>query len=339
MSKVGMAVVGAGFMGQMHARTIFECDSANLVAIVDLNEEIGQQVADKYKAKYYKNIEDALSDKEIEAYTVVLPDRLHVDATSQILRAGKDVLLEKPMADTLEGAKQIAKASKEGGGRLMIAHILRFDARYASAAEAIKNGDIGDIVHVNGKRFSVQSVGTRMNGSSSVMFYLGVHDVDAMQWVTGKKVKKVFARSVSKIMPLNGVESEDAIFSSFEYEDGSIGSLSVSWGIPDYTPSGINAGLEIIGTKGVIKLDTTDHGLSILNSSGYVLPDGMHWPEVNGKIVGDLKDEVQHFATSVRDGGDFVITVEEALQAIAVNDAILKSVEIKGEVEVDSTEY
>lgn len=330
-----MAVVGAGFMGLLHARTISECDSAELVAIIDLNEEVGQSAADQFGVKYIKHVEEALDNDLADAFSVVLPDRLHVDVTSKILRAGKDVLLEKPMADTLEGARKIAEASENGGGRLMIAHIMRFDARYTGAAEAIRNGDIGDIVHVSGKRFSLQDVGIRMNGTSSVLFYLGIHDVDAMQWVTNKKVKKVYARSVSKIMPLNGVNSEDAIFANFEYEDGSIGSLGVSWALPEYMPSGINAYLEIIGTKGVIKLDTSDHGLSIINSSAVLMPDTMHWPEVNGKIAGDLKDEILHFVTSVRDKKDFVISVREAMQAVAVNDAILKSVDTGQVVEVE----
>jgi predicted dehydrogenase len=101
-------------------------------------------------------------------------------------------------------------------------------------------------------------------------------------------------------------------------------------------PSGINASLEIIGTKGVLQIDTSDHGLSIINSSKIELPDALHWPEVHGKITGDLKGEILHFATSVRDGKPFVISVREAMQAVAVNDAILKSVATGKVVDVES---
>lgn len=332
MDRLKMAVVGAGVMGQLHARTISECDSAELVAIIDLNEELGRKIAEKYGVKYYKHVEEVINTDLIDAYSVVLPDRLHVDVTSKILLAGKSVLLEKPMADTLDGATKIAEAAEKGGGRLMTGHIMRFDARYAGAAEAVRNGEIGDIVHVSAKRFSNIDVGVRMNGKSSVLFYLGIHDVDALQWVTNKKIKKVFARSVSKIMPSYNVESEDAIFANFEYEDGTIGSLGVGWTIPEYMPSSINAGIEIIGTKGVLQVDTSDHGLYIVNEEKVVLPDGMHWPVVNGKIAGNLKDEILHFVTSVRDNKEFVITVSEALAAVSVNDAILKSVETNDEV-------
>src|SRR5699024_3527440 len=252
--------------------------------IIDLNEELGKKEAEKYGVKYYKNIEDIIYTDVADAYSVVLPDRLHVDITSKILLAGKHVLLEKPMADTLEGAKKIEEAAQKGNARVMIGHVMRFDSRYANAAKAIRDGEIGDIVHVSARRLSNIDVGVRMNGSSSVLFYLGIHDVDALQWVANKKVKKVFARSVSKIMPSHNVKSEDAIFANFEYEDGTIGSLSAGWTIPDYMPSAINAGLEIVGTKGVLQLDTSDHGLYIVNEQKVELPDGMHWPIVNDKV-------------------------------------------------------
>lgn len=302
MKRLKMAVVGIGVMGQLHARTLSECDSVELVAIVDLNEELGRSEAEKFGVEYYKNVEDIMYTDKADAYSVVLPDRLHVDIASKILLAGKHVLLEKPMADTLEGAKKIKEAARKGNSRIMIGHVMRFDPRYSNAAKSIKEGEIGDIVHVSARRLSNIDVGVRMNGSSSVLFYLGIHDVDALQWITNKKVKKVFARSVSKIMPSYNVESEDAIFANFEYEDGTIGSLATGWTIPDYMPSAINASLEIIGTKGVLQLDTSDHGLYIVNEQKVDLPDGMHWPVVNNKIAGDLKDEIQHFATSIQIG-------------------------------------
>ena len=325
--RLRVAVVGAGFMGDLHARTYAECDSAELVAIADPNSEVGRDVAKKYGAQHVADVQDLLDDGDIQAFTVALPDRMHVEITSRILEAGKAVLLEKPMADTLEGARRIAEAERRGGGRLMVGHILRFDPRYVDAADAVANGRLGDPVHVTGTRFSPREVGERLAGSSSVCFYLGVHDVDAIQWVTGKRVSTVYSRAVSKIMPLAGVDSEDSIFSTCEFEDGSIGSLHFGWSVPSYMPSAINARLEVFCTEGVIQLDVHDHGLHVIAPSGVTFPDGLHWPEVNGRIRGDLAAEVLHFVTSVRDDQDFVVSVPEAMRAVAVNDAILRSVE------------
>src|SRR4051794_19004421 len=108
-----IAVVGAGFMGRLHARTVAEGDVAELAAIVDLNPAAKAE-ADALGAAYLGSIEEALADDGIDAFVVALPDRAHVAPSETILRAGKPVLLEKPMADTLDGAKRIARAAREG---------------------------------------------------------------------------------------------------------------------------------------------------------------------------------------------------------------------------------
>lgn len=324
--RLKVAVVGAGFMGELHARAYAECDSAELVAVVDPDAEVGRRVASAYGARHLADLGEVLEDDSVSACTVALPDKMHVGVASEILSAGKAVLLEKPMADSLEGARQIAAASERGGGRLMVAHILRFDPRYIGAARAVADGAIGDPLHVLGSRFSHKTIGERMAGSSSVCFYLGVHDADAVQWIAGKRISRVYSRAVSRMMPASGVESEDAIFTNCEFEDGTVGTLQCGWTMPTYIPYPINARLEVVGTAGVVDVDVRDHGLRLVTPDGFSVPDGLHWPEVNGHLGGDLAAEVLHFVTSVRDDKEFVFSVPEAMRAVAVNDAILSSV-------------
>jgi predicted dehydrogenase len=325
-NRVGVAVVGVGFMGELHTRAYAECDAADLVAVVDPNVELGREVASRYGTRHVRDVSELLDDDHIQAYTVALPDRMHVDTASTILSAGRSVLLEKPMSDTLEGARRISEAAEEGGSRLMVAHLLRFDARYATAAQEVSSGSVGDPVHLVGSRFSGRAIGERMQGSSSVCFYLGVHDVDALQWVSGKRITRVYSRAVSKIMPRAGVQSEDSIFTTCEFEDGTIGSLQFGWSMPSYMPHHFYSRLEVVGTDGVIRVDVSGDNIEINNPSGTYLPDASAWPEVNGRLSGLLPNEVSHFVRSVRDGEDFAISVPEAMRAVAVNDAILRSV-------------
>jgi len=322
---INVAVVGAGFMGTLHARCVAQDPRARLVGIIDNNEPAGRKLASHLNTSYFAAIDDAL-EHEIDAFVVALPDRLHVDVTCTILEAGRSVLLEKPMSDTLEGAQKIANAAHAGNARLLIGHVLRFDPRYAAAAEAVQRGDIGEVVHVTAGRFGTRNIGVRLNGSSSVCFYIGVHDVDAVQWITGKTIERVYSRSVSKIMPELGVASEDAIFSTFDLSGGAVGNLFFGWTRPDNGPFSIDGRFEIVGTEGTIEVDVRDHGLRIFGADGYKVPDGQHWPEVNGKVSGDLEAEVGHFLACLESGESFVMPVGDALRAVAVNDAILKSV-------------
>ncbi len=324
-AKLRIAVVGGGFMGRFHAQTVAECEIASLEAIVDSSETVGRETADAFGAKHIMSIDDALARKDIDAYIVALPDRSH-EAAIPILEAGKPVLLEKPMAHDLETAQRLAKASAKGG-RLLVGHILRFDPRYVQAAATVQSGDIGDPIHASSGRLTVRDIGTRMNGTSSVCFYLGVHDVDILQWLSGSNVTKVFSRSASKLMPSLGVQSEDAIMTVCEMDNGMVGSLFFGWTLPSDIPTGIWSRSEVIGTKGMVDIDVRDHGLRVKSANGWQLPDGLHWPETNGRITGDLREEVAHFVRALRDDTLFVMPVEDAMRAVAVNDAILRSCE------------
>lgn len=324
--SLNMCVVGVGYMGQLHATTLKQSDSASLAAVVDLDEERGNSVAGDLGTKYHRTVDDALADDSIDAYVVALPDRHHVDAASTLLKAGKPVLVEKPMAHDLVAAKAIADAARQGEARLMVAQLLRFDPRYAGAAQAVAEGQIGEVLHASAGRISSRLVGTRMNGTSSVLFYLGVHDADAIQWVTGRRATRVYSRAVSKLMPSLGVQSEDAILSTVDFDDGSVGQLFNGWTRTERDPVGIDGRLEVFGTEGSLSVDVRDHGLRVFGQHGLQVPDALHWPEVNGRIRGDLAAEVRHFISALENDEPFVIAVEEAMRAVALNDAILRSV-------------
>ncbi len=332
IEKLRVAVVGAGFMGQLHARAVAESGVASLSAVVD-PAAAGREIADQFGTRYLTSIDDALEQPDIDAFIVAVPDRQH-QAAIPILQTGKPVLLEKPMAHNLATARRIAAAAEGSGARLLVGHILRFDPRYIQAAETVRSGEIGEPIHASSGRLTLRDIGQRMNGTSSVCFYMGIHDVDILQWVSGKNVTAVFARSTSRLMPSLGVESEDAIFSLCTMEDGMVGTLHCGWSLPSDMPTGIWARSEIVCTKGAVEVDVRDHGLRIKHPNGWALPDGLHWPEANGRLMGDLREEINHFARAVMDNTPFVMTVDEALRAVAVNDAILASVESGRQVPV-----
>lgn len=326
MGKLRIGIVGAGFMGLLHARVVADSDRGAVSAIIDPNAELGRKVAGDFGVPHYADAEAALAAGVADAYIVAAPDRMHESVTCALLGAGKPVLLEKPMAHTLAAAKAIARAAENSGARLLVGHILRFDPRYVAAAAAVREGRIGEPIHATSGRFTHREVGTRMNGGSSVCFYLGVHDVDMLQWITGAEVTAVYSRAASKLMPSLGVPSEDAIFTTVEMTNGMAGQLYFGWTLPEHVPTGIWARTEVIGTEGMIDLDIRDHGLRVLSGGRWSLPDGLHWPTTNDHLTGNLYEEVRHFIAAVRDDKPFVMPVGDALRAVAVNDAILRSV-------------
>src|SRR5438094_4189018 len=199
--RLRVAVVGAGFIGQLHARVISESPLAKLAAIVDIDREARETVASHFGVDSYPSVDSICEEQEVDATIVAVPDTAHEEPATRLLQAGKAVLLEKPMAHTLDAARHIAEAARSSRSRLMVGHILRFDPRYAAAAAQVAEGVVGQPVHVAAGRFTFRDVGTRMAGRSSPCFYLGTHDIAAMHWVTGRKITRLFARAVRTVVP------------------------------------------------------------------------------------------------------------------------------------------
>ena len=301
MDKLRIAIVGVGFMGQFHAQAVAGLETATLGGVVDTSPRSVRRPLRATAAGISPPWRGARRRCRRRLHRRIArhaaPGR-----TCALLAAGKAVLLEKPMAHTLAAARAMAEAERDGGGRLLVGQILRFDPRYVQAADAVRAGRIGEPIHASSGRFTVRDVGMRMNGTSSARFYLGVHDVDALQWISGAEITRVYSRAVRKLMPSLGVASEDAIFTTCEMTNGMAGQLYFGWTLPSDIPTGIWARTEVIGTKGMIDLDVRDHGLRILASGAWSLPDGLHWPTVNGRIMGDLYEEQRHFVEAVREG-------------------------------------
>jgi predicted dehydrogenase len=314
-----VAVIGAGFMGRLHARVLAESPLAELAAIVDVDQEVGRRIASDFGVPWSSSVDSVCEEGSIDAAIVAVPDAAHEEPACRLLRAGKAVLLEKPMAHSLGVAQRIAHAARSSQSRLMVAHILRFDPRYVGAAASVAAGAIGRPLHIAASRFTLRQVGERLAGKSSPCFHLGIHDIDAAQWVSGRHITRVFARAA-------GEPTEDAIFVTCELQDGLVGSLGFGWTLPDHAPSSINARLEVVGTQGAVEVDTRDHGLRVLETSGFSLPDALHWPDVNNRITGDLEDEVDHFLRAIYTDQEFVVSLDDAMRNVAVNDAILRSI-------------
>jgi predicted dehydrogenase len=217
----------------------------------------------------------------------------------------------------------------------MIAHLLRFDPRYEQAAIAVAAGRIGEPVHTYARRISHRAVGVRLRGVTTPVLFLATHDVDAIQWITGSRIARVFSRSVTKPGPGPDQPELRAVVSTFELENGALGTLEVGWILPDGVPARLDARIEVVGTEGVVEVDVRDHGLHIVDAGAVSFPDALHYPDIDGRLGGDVLDEVRHFVTAVRDRKPFVISTDEAMRVTAVNDAIMRSLDSGKTEEVD----
>jgi len=328
MSKLKIGLIGTGFIGTLHGRIYSESCNAELVAVADANPAMKEQVSKNFGCDFYSNYLEMLDKADIDAVDICLPDNNHVDPCIAAAKAGKHILVEKPMARTVEDCLKIHKACVDNKVRLMVAHVCRFDGGYTRIYDSVKNNEIGEIIHMSAGRKNSKLLAQRLNGRTSMLFYVGIHDIDAVQWVSQKRITKVYAQRVVNVN--KKWNSEDCINVLANLGDNAIVSFEYSWALPENFPAGLRAKLEVYGTKATALLDRFDLGLQIYKEKDVKdltleLTDYIHWPEVNGKIVGDLKYELDHFCESILKGKDFLVPTSDAISAVNVIEAIFES--------------
>ncbi|MCR4282840.1 MAG: Gfo/Idh/MocA family oxidoreductase [Bauldia sp.] len=321
MSVLRVGVIGLGYFGERHARIYHALPNADLVAVCDRDAARAASVGARLSAAAFTDYRALLARGDIDAVSICLPDRLHTEAAVAVAEAGKAMLLEKPLAHDFVHAKQIVAAVESAGIRLMVGHILRFDPRYVQVYAASAPERIGALLHVRAKRNGIRATAKRLGNATSILFYMGVHDVDAMQWVARSRIARVYAQKIETL----GHGNEDALYAVVNFENGGIGLLDYSWAWPDGLMNGYRAALEIVGTISATYLDCSDQGFYHVAEDRTTGGDTQLWPEINGRIVGDLADEVSHFVDAVLTGNAFVQDWREALDAIPVLDALAKS--------------
>lgn len=146
---IGIGIIGAGRICTAHATSALALPETRLVAVADVDEARATEAGQKYGCKSYLGYEPMLDDPEVDAVVVGLPHFLHREVTVRSLQAGKHVLLEKPMAMTVEECDAMTAAADAAGKSLMVAHSQHYFAQNLAARELIRNGDLGHIVLAN----------------------------------------------------------------------------------------------------------------------------------------------------------------------------------------------
>ena len=244
-NKLRVGVIGLGYFGERHAKIYHRLPYVDLVAVCDRDVERAERIAGE-PAPIRMPISAACFRARTSTRSAsVFPTAMHTEPAVAAAEAGKAILLEKPLAHDAAHAKIIVDAVERNGVRFMVGHILRFDPRYVQVHEASRPEKLGTPIHLKAKRNGIRSVAARVGRNASILFYMGVHDIDAMQWVARSRIARVYAQKIERL----GNGNEDALYAVVNFENGAIGSLDYSWAWPDGLMNGYKAVLEIVGTQ------------------------------------------------------------------------------------------
>ena len=232
---VKVAIIGAGFMGGMHAQVYQNLPNAKLVAIVDVDPSRAEKLAEKYAARAYSKIKDILIRDDIDAVDICLPTFLHPTHTIEAAKAGKHVFCEKPIALTLEDADRMIEEVEKRGVKFMVGHVLRFWPEYVKIKKIQESGRLGKPILISCTRLSPaptwawQGWLTDVKRSGGALVDLHIHDIDFLLYLLGKPVS-VYSRAPGEPLSYNHV------FTLLNFPRGRIGVAEGGWDMPDSFP-------------------------------------------------------------------------------------------------------
>ncbi|MBI2480443.1 MAG: Gfo/Idh/MocA family oxidoreductase [Planctomycetia bacterium] len=316
-------IIGIGRFGRLHVRAVQSIYGLELAAICNRNRDCLEEAQAEISApRAMSDFRELLDDPSIDAISITTHWQDHYEVASAALASGKHVLLEKPMAATSEECRQLVELSQGSPGKFMVGHICRFDPRVTLAKQAIAEGRIGRIVSMHAKRNLPQAKGSLRLDKTSPLMGDGIHDADLMMWFLGRAPTRVYGRYVR----FNEFRYPDVGWAMLEFDDSAIGVVETNWGLPANTPTVIDASLQVVGTDGMLTIDCSHTGLTILDASGLKMQDTDYWPEQHGSLVGILQNEIAYFADCIRHNRTpDVITPAEAALAVSVMEAAERS--------------
>jgi UDP-N-acetylglucosamine 3-dehydrogenase len=301
MVKVG--VIGAGVMGEHHIRVYSGIKDAELIGIADVSKDRVSALAKQYKTNGYTDYKELLAQKP-DALSIAVPTAMHRDVALAALDKGISILLEKPIADTLQNADDIILKADEKNAKLMIGHIERFNPVVQKLKEELKGGQLGKIVAMSSVRVGPYNPRIRDVG---IITDLGVHDIDIMSYLYEEPIRKVQAYAGNVIHKF-----EDYASIMLGFSNGNCGIIETNWLTPHKTRT-----LTVTGTKAIAYADYIEQSLRICDARG----------EIKIKIdkKEPLTNELEHFVRCIKEDKDPLVSGRNGRNALEVAIAAIKS--------------
>ena len=322
MEKAKVGIIGVGLWGINHIEAYRGLPHAEVIAVADPAPGRAKEIARIYNIPHwFEDYEELCALKELDAVSIVTPESEHLRPVEAAARAGKHILVEKPMAHAVSEVEKMIAAAQQADVILMPGHLLRFETRYATIKEKLENDELGSVVSIQARRNRTKG-NFKKYARAHPIFAVSVHDIDLLLWYTQSRVYRVrgYQRSTQ------GGQNPDVVWGILEFVNGVLGVIESTWLTPDAAGVFSNDALQLVTDKGIARLDLVDGGLSFWLESGYHIPDTFGAPRIRGHVQGSLAAELSYFLACVMNGErPTVITPEEACEGIRVAVALVES--------------
>jgi UDP-N-acetylglucosamine 3-dehydrogenase len=312
-----VGVIGAGAMGQNHIRTYSQMSGVELVGIADVDKNRIASLSKQYNTEGFLDYHKLL-DQDLDAVSIVVPTTIHKRVALDAIDKNTNLLVEKPIADTVDNARDILMAAKMQGVKLMVGHIERFNPAVIKMKELIGSGTLGKVVSINTRRVGPYNPRIRDVG---VILDIGVHDIDIISYLYHSRPEEVYAIAGNGIHP-----QEDHASIILRFGNNKAGVVETNW----LTPHKIRT-FTVIGTEAVGYGDYIEQKIFIHDKE---------WvKEAKVERREPLRNELEHFLMCCTDGSEPSASGEDGICALRVALASIESYKRSSAVKIAPLEY
>ena len=317
------AVIGVGAMGANHARVYNELEGVELVAIADADAKRGEAVGRRFKVPAYSDYREMLERENLDLVSVAVPTSLHHPVTLEAIARGIHVLVEKPIASTVEQAQEMIERARQRNLHLAVGHIERFNPAVIELKRRLAQGELGRVFLIHARRMGpfperIQDMG--------VVIDLAAHDIDIMFYLLDSPVERVYAETMRQVH----TALEDLLAGLVRFQNGALGVLDTN----RLTPTKVRE-LAVTGERGMFLVNYLTQDLYFYENT-YAAGNWDNLGILKGVGEGNmvrlaiarkepLRAELEDFVRAVRDGRRPAVSGEDGLRVLELALQLVRS--------------
>ena len=332
----GVAIIGTGRISRAHAQAAQAVERARLVVASEIDEERGRRFAERWGCDVVKDYHDVLKREDVDVVALCLPHWLHVSVAIEAAKAGKHILVEKPMADTVDECDRMIEAAGEYNVKLFTGHTEQFLAPNVKARQMILDGEVGEPVLATDEWYKPFGVAGRppwfldREKGGGMWLMNGAHMIDRLTFILNSRVAAVKA-FVGTRYHVGKIKTDDCALAYLELESGVPCTLAHT-GFRDKPGAGIEQ------SGGVVEISCTDAMLKVDNRRDLyrTVPDAEgkrgQWQQVPLEPVNTAARELECLIRNVERDEPETVSVDQARHIVAVMAACEESTRTGREV-------
>ena len=323
MRRINVAVVGTGWIGDIRAVTCAKHPLVDQLYLADIDETRVRHVAEKTGAHRWTTDHRELLGEDVDAVIIsAAPESLHYPMAREWLQAGKHVLLEKPMAETLSEADELVGLAAQVGVKFTIGYTQRYNPKFAYLKQSVADHTLGKPVTALISRHLTRALGAKIAGRGKLgpAQMEATHDIDlVLWWMDPARTKRVYAQAADGIMR-EPYDLPDSIWIVLTMDSGATATVGAHWNLPPESPGFSGTQFEFVCTDGAVFIDDSHRDILLSTvGKGLMRPmSTMPGQPIGHVYQGPMQDETRAFIEAVALDQPVLVTPEQALRVMEV---------------------